>query len=997
MQLHNHSQYSVIDGKGLIEDYIHAALDDGQTHFALTDHGTLGGIVDLYTACKKIEDDQHRHIKPIAGIEMYVDAYELREQDYPGHLTILAKNEAGYRALIAANNQAHRQFYYRPRITLQQIIENGWAENWYILTGCMSSPINRRTLEEATNIVQALHRASAGVFIEAMWHPGSNEEFQAKQQLYVERAGKLSQITGLPIILTNDCHFVHQHQEQIYQGIQRRSQENELEFDGDCFYFRTRREMEGIARGLGCDNAVANAQYLSEMCELTIPEADHVDWHVPDITDGHPLENLRIVCEGTLERGGYPPEYHTRYQEELAVLQTSSAILNSYLVAHDVVEWCKARGIHIGGRGSMAGSLVSHLMGITTEDPVKYNLSFNRAVNPARPSIPDFDLDVSSLRRAEILEYLKDRYAGNMPIVAYTHYGPKGALRKILRSENIHSFMETNALTANLPIDWPSYKMEWDPDIAQYVYPAALAALDDGKVVVEVGGTDGRVHATSKFVPKWLGDIPQNYRNEVVIYEGLYSTMSVHPSGVLISGPERPIEHEVPLQWIASSKTLSSAFDMYTLKKIGLFKLDVLGLRTLDQLAYMEQVSGERLPDDNYDEPEVLAAFGADLLAEIFQMDGYACRTVIRDIKGIETFEDIIAANTLARPGCAQFTPYYRSGYEGLLNEYPSLEPVLRPTNGLILYQEQVMEIARVLADFDDAEQDDVKESIKYFRRDHWAATIEPLFRARCEPKGIDATHILEAIARMASYTYNRAHAMTYAAIAYKMMWYKIHHPTVYYSAVFDASDDKARLILESHFFNVKWHAADINVSESSTVCRNNEIWLGLSAIKGVGPAAYEAITAARPFVSLEDLEGRVERRKCNVRVIGAMKNSYALTSLGHNGTQAAFEEAFGFNMRLLNVDLSQELAVWTSELSMERLAGFVVEVKSFAVKAPGQNQGKEMARVKIVNIKGSKEAVIFPETWRRARGVLYKGAPCKLTGQYQASGEFVVATGVIA
>lgn len=966
--LHVHSAHSVIDGRASLYDYIDLAEKDGQKSLALTEHGTLGSVIDAYLACKK------HGINFIAGQEMYVDAEELgspanKNQFGYGHLTVLAKNEAGYRALITANNLAHRQFYQKPRITLQQIVDNKFAQDWVILSGCMSSPIFQQDYATAEQTVKVLQQNSANFFLEAMWHYSEDEQFNFKQDSYLERIAALHKSTGIPIALTNDCHYAYEYQETIHAELLRGSHSpSELEFDGQGFHFLTLKEMQGVADGLGCKDALDNSVSIGEMCKLVIPEAEHTNWYVPDITGGKPeavLDSIARTELYTMLQYGYGQEYEERYDYELSVLRTSPAILNSYLVTYDVVRWCMDRGIAVAARGSMAGSLVSFLLGITREDPVKYNLSFSRAVNPARPSIPDFDLDVSSLHRQEVLDYLKTRYEGNIPICSYTHYGPKGALRKILRMEGLRDQQNINDLCKPLPDDWADGDFAYSPTSKTYI------------------GT----------VP-WTEHVPPQYRNFCALYQGLYSNLTIHPSGVLISGPERELENEVPLQWIASSKTLASAFDMYTLKKIGLFKLDVLGLKTLDHLEYMERISGEKVPNDDYNEPGVLAAFGADLLAEIFQMDGYACREVIRSIGGIRGFEDIIAANTLARPGASDFTRFYRSGYENLIQEYPNISKILGTTNGLILYQEQVMEISRVLADFDDAEQDDVKEAIKYFRHEVWEGTIEPLFRQRCAAKGIDATNILSAISKMASYTYNRAHAMTYAAIAYKMMWYKVHYPTVYYAAVFDSSDDKPRLVLESHFFGVKWQPADVNSSEAYTTIQDGEILLGLAAIKGVGPAAVEALSRARPFSSLEDLEERVERRKCNVRVITALKEAFALTSLGEPGLYTRFEECFGFNYKFLDSSINKKLSDWQSEYSIGRLAGFVVYLKEVTIQKAGPNQGKTMGRLKVGNISGTKEAIIWPDKWKKARGVIYNGATVRLEGSYQLDGSFIIDRG---
>lgn len=961
MHSHLHSSYSIIDGKARIEDYISLAKLDGQEFLSLTDHGSLGGIIEAYLACKKAG------VKFVPGIELYVDAVDLRSSNFPGHLTVLAKNEAGYRSLIAANNLAHRQFYYRPRITLSQIFEHGFAENWVILSGCMSSPIFDYPQADSEVIVRELAKHCANFFLEVQWHKPTNPEFEPKQNEYIERIAALHKSTGFPLLITNDCHFSTESSESLFQELRNKSaNKGELEFDGKGFYFKTKAEMEAIANALGCPSAYSNALEIGNLCGVSIPEADKINWYVPDITGGAPKARMIELCEPRLEvidpdrENG---EYWKRYRHELDVLSTSPAILNSYLVTYDLVNWCEERNISCTARGSMGGSLISWLLGITSADPIKWSLSFSRAVNPARPTIPDFDLDVSSRHRPAVLEYLHQRYEGNIPIASYTHYGPKGAIRKILNMEGLRTPPEVNELSKQLPDDWPG---------DEFPYSA-------------------RQH---KFIPpgyEWLEVVPEQYWDYLSLFKGLYSSMSAHPCGILVSGPERELEHEVPLQWVASSKQLVSAFDMYTLKKLGLFKLDVLGLKTLDQLAYMKAESGAELPDDNYDDPEVLEAFCADLLAEIFQMDGYACREALKQMKGVQHFEDIVAANTLARPGCAQFLPYYRSGYLKLVEEYPPVAETLAMTNGLILYQEQVMEICKILADFDDAEQDDVKESIKYFRHENWKQTVEPLFAQRCQAKGINPENMLSAMADFAGYSYNRSHAMMYAAIAYTMMWYKVKFPAIYYAAVFDAAGDKQRLILESHFFGVEWLAPDINESDIYTKVCGNKILLGLSTIKGVGPSAVEAIMAARPFVSLEDLESRVERRKCNKRVIEFLCDSFALTKIGVPGKIAAFTESIGFSPRYLDTELSQKLIDWQNEVFPNRVAGFVTELRSLTIRKPGKNEGKEMGRISVVNMNGKKTCIAFPEIWRKVRANIYQGSPIKFYGESNLQNDFII------
>lgn len=959
MHLHNHTNFSLIDGRALISDYVGLAKADGQEAFAITDHGTLGGIIEGYLECQK------QGIKLIGGMELYVDAFELRERNFPGHLTVLAKSETGYRALIAVNNLAHRQFYYRPRVTLQQLIEGKFLEDWIVLSGCMSSPLYDWPLSDAENIVKNLAAASGNFFMEVQWHYTENQEFQVKEDLYRERVATLAKSTGLPLVLTNDCHYAHKHDETIHQALLHKSKSDVLELDGEGFYFKPQKVMQEIANALGIPNAVDNAVEAAKLCNLVIPEAEKISWYVPDITGGQPEATLRGICRTELtsmRQHGYGQEYEDRFEYEMSVLKTSPAILNSYLVAYDLIEWCNRGGIPAAARGSMAGSLVSFLLGITKEDPVKYNLSFSRAVSPARPTIPDFDIDVSSINRAKVLAYIAERYAETRPIAAYTHYGPKGALKKVMRLDGTRSPMEANNLSKELPDDWTNEDFAYSPTSKKFI------------------GTQ-----------PWFENIPEEYRDWVAVYRGLFSTMSVHPSGILLGGPERNLEVEVPMQWIASSKVLASQFDMYSLKNIGMFKLDVLGLKALDQLAYMRQVSNDQPKDDNYDEPDVLQAFSIGLLSEAFQMDGWAAREVIRRIEGIRTFHDLVAVNALCRPGASQFIGEYRQGSTRLISVYPEAQPLLDYTNGLILYQEQVMEIGRVLAGFDDTWQDEIKEAIKYFKYETFINKIGPKFLEGCQATcGRDGQLMLDAILKFAGYAFNKAHSMTYAATAYKMMWYKVHYPSVYYAAVFDECKDRPRLVLESHFFGVKWLAADVNTSEFDTRVQDSRILLGLGAIKGVGPAAFEALSKARPFTSFEDLQKRVEKRRCNKNVQANMVNAFACSSLGELGNYSAFQEAYDFAYQYMDPEASVGLASWEKEASSYRVAGFVTDIYERTIKT-GDNAGKNFAKISITNPMGKRDCVSWPESWTKLRRSLYVGKPVRLWGNFQIGKDFVV------
>ena len=923
VHLHNHTQYSVIDGHGKIVDYVQAAKADGQTALAITDHGNVAGAIEFYLECRK------HGIKPIIGSELYVDIV-LREKQIPYHMTVLAADLQGYRDLVEVSTRAHKNFYYRSRITLKEIIDAGLMKHWVVLTGCPSSAFNfalrEGRTEDARELLHALKQASKDTLIEIMYHKTDDNEFRQMQSDLLHAQIDFAIDLDFPMVLTNDCHYVSPEDERIHQEFLKATEGrvHGIEFDGEGFHLKTSAQMREVADYLGQEPAYDNASYVADICDLEIPEADKPTWYVPSPFPD-PEEEISKRCNAVLQgmvgTGVLVEDYGNRYLEEMAVIRTSEPIMNSYLVAADLIDFCKNAGIPATGRGSMAGSLVSYLLGITSEDPVKFNLNFKRAVNPARLTIPDFDIDVSSRRRDEVLAYIAGKYPHSAPIGSYSERGIKGATRWVMRSLN-YTAEYTNQVAKELP--------------------------ENGEIDLE--------------------PIPEKAREVVRGYLGLYGNQTVHPAGVLVSGEERPLQGIIPMCYIASSKTMVTQFDMYTLKKIDFFKLDILGLSTLDVLDTMEQLSGQKPPTE-YDDEQVFKTLSDGLVCEIFQLDGYAARATIKAL-GISNFEDIVAINALVRPGASQFIPSYRSGDSTLIDEYPPLNDVLSVTRGLILYQEQVMEISRVLAGFDDLQQDDIKEAIKYFRAEVFAE-MEPVFMDGCKNNGHDGTLIFNAIKAFAGYAFNRAHAVTYAATAYKMAWYKTHFPDAFYTAVYDRSDNKVRAILESLRLGVEWITPDINLSEANTSFRDGKVILGLTTIKGVGPAVAEEIVRARrevgKFTSPEHFEKSIKKQKCNAKHRQILMDACAYRTLGIDGDVMRYDELLGYNRSVTDTALADTISVY----EQERLGGYITNIRPRTVRPGSKNSGKEMCFVTLTNKYGEFEATVFPEDWKRLKKAL--------------------------
>lgn len=910
VHLHNHSQFSLIDGRATVENYITMAEKDGQPAFALTDHGSISGTIELYTTSRK------HNIKPILGSEIYIDHTDPNEDRarYPDHLTVLARGDRGYRDLVLATTIAAANFYYRPRIYFSEIEQNNLWSNWFILSGCKSSTLSKYLLsgnkQAAFAMADFYSKRAGGFALEVMPHDTSRELLGLIKEL--------SKATGIPMVMTNDCHYLTPESENIYQNLLATGTDvRGIEFDGRGFHWRSTEEMYRLAEELDILDAARYTIDIANDCTVSLPEVDNLVWDVP-IVSRNPAEEINDICVPKLKN--LTREHYERYGYEMSVLTQAPHIMQSYLVAYNIINWCHTNGIPARCRGSMAGSIVSWLLGITRDDPIAFNLSFTRAVNPMRPTIPDFDLDVSSHSRQDVIQYILKHWPSAKPIVTFQEYGPRGATKTVLRAQGYEAG-DMNIITKFLP-------HEWDENINWSVIPPELV-------------------------------------NTIKDYQGLYNSMSIHAAGISLNTPSTTI----PLAWIPSSKQFVAGFDMYSLKKIGNFKMDILGLATLDQIRFFEETTGVEAPR-TYEDPEVFAALSTGKTSAIFQLDGHAARNCIQAIGGIRKFEDIVAVNALARPGSIQFADVYRDGETKYITQYPVLESTLGYSNGTILYQEQAMEIARLLASFDDLEQDEIKEATKYFRDDVFRA-IEPKFLSRCKANGHDGQLIWDALKQFAGYSFNRAHAVSYAGVAYQLAWFKVHYPLEFYAGVFDSYEDRMRLIVESYSTGVSWKLPDINESGFYTEVWDGKIQLGLGTIKGIGAAVAREVMSKRPFTSYEDFEERVEKKKCNAKYKRLLFESGCFRNIGGGElNREAIRENLNVNPAVFQ--LEQFVSAIPRSTEYQVLAGFVSEARPTIIHKEGsKNYGKEMGIVKVLNSKGIYTASLFPEQWKKFKGAV--------------------------
>lgn len=934
VQLHNHSQYSIIDGHTTIERYLDACERDGQPAFALTDHGNLGGLVSIYTEAKK------HGLKPLLGNELYVDWPGNGEERnrYPDHLTVIAMTERGYRDLIIANNIAQKNFYYRPRIDIAEIVDRGLNKEWVVLSGCLSSTISKMVVDnrmtEAMELARLFHQTSGLFAIELMPH-------EVSAQLRIALID-FARTIGVQSVLTNDCHYLTQASEQMHQELLRRSPKSKgVEFDGDGFHWKPATEMIELCERFGVKDAASYTVEIANQCNVTIPEIDTVTWKVP-LIDADPEKVIRERCATPLrtimhqldERGR---AYYDRFQHEMRTLQQVPHIMQSYLVAWDALKFCHENGIPASARGSMGGSLVSYLMGITPEDPVRHGCIFERAVNPARPTIPDFDLDVSSKHRGRVQEYIAQRYPQSAPLGTYISYGPRSAAKLVLRS--YHLSQETmNATTKLIPETWDEIE------------------------------------------PETMNAMPAEFLPQIEDYYGLFSTVSKHAAGIILDAdPE-----EVPLMWIASSKQMVTAYDMYAAKKLGLFKLDILGLTAQDHLHRLIDHCGPHPTE--YDDPEVFRTISSGRTVGIFQYDGYAARACVQSIDGIRNFEDMIAVNALARPGAAQFIPQYRSSDNALIVMYPELEPVLAHTNGLIIYQEQAMQLTGVLAGFDDAEQDDIKEAMKA-KASLKFDVLEEKFLTRCQERtGKDGLPAWKMLKEFAGYGFNRAHAVAYSALAYKLAWYKVHHPTWYYAAIFDdlQTVDQFRAIIESYRASVKWELPEINRSNAETTVIKGKIFIGLQNIYGLGEKTATNIIENRPFSNLKDLQARINKRQVNSSIQHKLALSGALRNIGDPGTPYA-SGIYEWSAQVFNPVVLEMLA--KPPTMGDLVSGFVLSIHPYRRTRSDGKRAPEAAIMNVISPKGEATVSLSHDQWlsiQRAGWKLFDAV--RLTGEWNGN-----------
>jgi DNA polymerase III subunit alpha len=895
--LHVHSEYSLLDGACKIEKLAARAAAFDQPALGLTDHGVMNGSVELFTACRS------HGIKPILGCEIYVVDDHLRRAQgrlERFHLTLLAATPTGYRNLVKLSSAGFLDGYQRgkPSVDLEQIAAHG--EGVIALTGCLQSRFCQHLLADRP----AEARAHADDLIQAFGAENVYFEVQknglAAQDKCNEGIVKIAGEIGRPLVGTSDVHYLrredyHHHAALLCVQTKSTLSQPKISFDTNEFYLRSNEEMaQSFAEW---PEAIATTLEIAERCDVELELGRQLipTYPTPEgRTEGEYLRSL--VQPGLRDRYGEPPPAAAveRAEYELGVIDRMG--FNAYfLIVWDFVKYAKDAGIAVGpGRGSAAGSIVAYCLQITDLDPLRYDLLFERFLNPERVSMPDIDIDFSVRGRERVIRYVTDKYGKESvaQIVTFGKMFPRAATRDAARVLG-HDYGAGDRLAKLIP----------DPIMGRP--PSFEDCLKPGQPLRAEVDRDGTA--------KQIVDVAQGL-------EGIVRNSSIHAAAVVIA--DRPLTEIVPLQ-IADAGTDENGervfrtvtqFTMRPIEQIGLLKMDFLGLRNLDviedALDIIERSAGERpnmttLPLDDAKTYAMMA--GGDSVG-VFQFESEGMRETLKKVRPTE-LEHLIALNALYRPGPMEQIPTYTRGKhnpETVSYADERLRPILESTHGVVVYQEQAMQISKEIAGFSGAKADDLRKAIGKKNREAMAK-LKPEFFDGCRASGT-SEQVIEQLwttnERSADYSFNKSHSACYALIAYRTAWLKANYPAEYMAAlissVMDTKDKVPFFVAQAEQMGISILPPDVNLSDHEFVVDAGNIRFGLDAVKGVGYQAVEAIKRGRedkgPYSSLFDFCERVDNRAVNKKAIEALIKCGAFGSTGgsRKGMLSVLEQAQG-------------------------------------------------------------------------------------------------------
>ncbi|MBE7066055.1 MAG: DNA polymerase III subunit alpha [Ruminococcaceae bacterium] len=858
VHLHVHTEYSLLDGACRIKEIAQAALDLGMHSLAITDHGVMYGVIDFYEECKRVG------IKPILGCEVYTsprtrfDKSPGIDSNY-GHLLLLAKNNTGYHNLVKIVSKAFTEgYYYKPRVDMKLLRE--YSEGIICASACIGGDIPQKILAGDMEGAKAMALEFLDIFGENNFYLELQNN-NIEEQMTVNRGLiEIHKETGIPLIATNDVHFIKKEDaraQDILMCVQmgkKYADEGRMRFESDQVYLKSPEAMTALFTGY--PEAIENTVKIAEMCNVELEFGRSV---LPqfDIPGGlsAPEYLIKLCMEGAKFRypDGIPQVALQRIEYELDVI-IKMGYAEYYLIVWDFIKYAKDHGITVGpGRGSGAGSLVAYCLKITNIDSLKYNLAFERFLNPERISMPDFDVDFSDERRKEVIEYVISKYGADMvaQIVTFGTMAARGAIRDVGRVLDI-PYADVDSIAKMVP-------------------------MMPGKASTIKGAIDFNAELRGRYE---ADPVVKDLLDTAMQLEGMPRNVSTHAAGVVLT--RNPVTDYVPVHKTGDSAV--TQFPMVTLEKLGLLKVDFLGLKTLtviqDALALIKSQHGISVDFDNMvmDDPAVFKTISDGKTSGIFQLESAGMTRFMMELEP-SSLEDIIAGIALYRPGPMDQIPTYienKKNPENVQYLHPKLKPILDVTYGCMVYQEQVMQIVRDLAGYTMGQSDLVRRAMA--KKKHDVMEKERVnFIAGGLKNGVSediSNKIFDQMIDFASYAFNKAHAACYAVVGYETAWLKTYYPVEYMCALMNSNIDNpskiAQYITECKQMSIEVLAPNINQGYAKFTVKNNRIYFGLGGIKNIGLHVVDTITNEREnngkFKSFDDFCYRLAGTEVNKR-----------------------------------------------------------------------------------------------------------------------------------
>ncbi len=1051
VHLHTHSEYSLLDGANRIPDLVARVAELGMDTLAITDHGNLFAATSFYQHARAAK------IRPILGFEAYLafGSRHARERPqgapaYYSHLVLLARNRIGYHNLIKLSSIGFLEGYYRrPRIDKEALEQH--KEGLVCLAACLSGEValwlRQGNFEAAKESAEWFSRTFGkdGFWLEVQDHGIADERVVAEGMF------RLADALGLPVVATNDAHYLRREDAEAHDVLLAIGTGKDLDdpkrfrFVGEESYLKSESEMRQLFPGK--EEVLANTARVADLCELDFEKRYFLpQFPRPSEYASDDALLVELATTGAERRFGLPlpAPVRERLEYELGVI-TKTGYAGYFLIVQDFIRAARERGIPVGpGRGSAAGSVVAYALGITNVDPLKFDLLFERFLNPERISMPDIDVDFCYERRGEVIEYVRQRYGRDSvgQIITFGTLKARAAVRDVAR---VLRFAPGDAdKIAKLIPSGPAFALAIDEATARVPELAALKKSD---------ANVARLLDLSRRI------------------EGLSRHASVHAAGVVIA--PGPLADYVPVctppqkegaNGTAGEEAIITQYDMIGLEQVGMLKMDFLGLKTLtvihDAGEMIRERHGVNLDVDalDLDDPETYALLRSGRTAGVFQFESALGTDMLRQLR-CDRFDDLVATNALVRPGPLDSGMHHvyirrKRGEEKVRYPHPALREVLEPTYGVIVYQEQVMRIANVLAGFSLAEADVLRKAVG--KKDQQLIEQElDRFIERAVARGHERRVIEDIAAQIETfgrYGFNKSHSVAYSILSFQTAWLKAHYPAEFMAALLSSeigdSDKVVTYIAEARDLDLKVLPPSVNQSGwKFTVTGDREMRFGLGAVRNVGRGAIESIIGGRetggPYRSLRDFCERVDLRLCNKRVIESLIAAGAFDQLGGDRAQlvAALDptlaaaqlrqaERLAGQATLFDDDTGvaaerepaplPDVAPWTEA---ERLAkekevlGFFIsghpldryrdEVALFSTRSTAtlatwsehqvttavvvtavtrrisRKSGAEYARLVVEDFSGTAEAIVFPDKWNKLSGVIVPDAALLLTGSY--------------